>query len=116
MAEIVMLKHKDTGIVKKGFYGYSWTTFFFGAFVSLFRQDFVTFLGAIAIMIIVGSFTLGIGSWVAMFIWAFMYNKYYTRRLLERGYVFSDSPDRVAKARAALGVTSPSSNPEISAA
>ncbi len=40
-----------------------------------------------------------------MFFWAFLYNKYYTRRVLERGYVFNDTPERIADACMALGVT-----------
>lgn len=37
MATVVMLKHPETGIVTKGFYGFSWTTFFFGCLPALFR-------------------------------------------------------------------------------
>jgi hypothetical protein len=110
MAEIVMLKHKQTGIEKKGFFGFSWTTFFFGAFPALFRQDFITFLGVIVIEIVVGCFTFGIGSVVCGFAWAFMYNKYYTRKLLMNGYVFDDAPARVALASARLGVSIPAEN------
>lgn len=104
MAQIIKLKHKQTGMIKKGFYGFSWTTLFFGAFPALFRQDFITFIGAFVVMVIVSVPTFGIGAGICMIIWAFMYNKYYTRRLLERGYTFDDSPDQVAKACAALGV------------
>ena len=104
MAQIIRLKYKETGIIKKGFYGFSWTTLFFGGFPALFRQDFITFIGAIVVLALVGALTFGIGAGVCMIIWAFMYNKYYTRRLLERGYTFDDSPDRVAEACAALGV------------
>jgi len=107
MAQVVMLKHKDTGFIKKGLYGYSWTTFFFGAFPALFRQDFITFIGSFAVMIIIGIFTMGIGAWVAMFVWAFLYNGYYTRRLLERGYVFNDIPSKVQTACRALKVSPP---------
>ena len=42
MAKIVMMKHEKTGVVKKGFYGFSWTSFFFGGFPALFRGDIVT--------------------------------------------------------------------------
>ena len=37
-----MMKHEKTGVVKKGFYGFSWTSFFFGGFSSLFRGDIMT--------------------------------------------------------------------------
>lgn len=109
MAKTVMLRHKDTGFVKTGLFGYSWTTFFFGAFPALFRQDFITFLGTFAVIVVVGIITYGIGAWVAMFVWAFMYNGYYTRRLIERGYVFDDDPGRVAEACLALRIKQPAS-------
>lgn len=107
MAQEIMLKHKETGVIKRGYYGFSWTTLFFGFFPSLFRMDFFTFIGGFIILILVGIITYGIGSAVAMVLWAFFYNKYYTSKLLEKGYVFSDSPERVAKACTALGVSPP---------
>jgi hypothetical protein len=104
MATVVMLKHKDSGIVKKGFTGFSWTTLFFGMFPSLFRGDFLTFIGGFVVLVILAVLTLGIGTAVAMFVWAFLYNGYYTRKLLERGYVFADSEGVVTLAKARLGV------------
>jgi len=104
MATTVAMKHKDTGILKEGFYGFSWTTMFFGFFPALFRGDFMTFIGGFAICVIIGLMTLGIGALLVGFVWAFMYNKYYTRKLLERGYVFSDSASTNAAAAAALEV------------
>ena len=104
MASTVMLKHRDSGLVKRGFYGFSWTTLFFGFFPALFRGDFITFLGGFAVLIVLGIFTIGIGTGIAMIVWAFWYNKYYTRKLLERGYVFADAEGVVAEAKAKLGV------------
>ena len=104
MASTVMLKHRDSGLVKRGFYGFSWTTLFFGFFPALFRGDFITFLGGFAVLIVLGVFTIGIGSGIAMIVWAFWYNKYYTRKLLERGYMFADSEGVVAEAKTKLGV------------
>lgn len=104
MASTVMLKHRDSGLVKRGFYGFSWTTLFFGFFPALFRGDFITFLGGFAVLIVLGIFTIGIGSGIAMIVWAFWYNKYYTRKLLERGYMFADSEGVVAEAKTKLGV------------
>ncbi len=104
MAQIVMLKHKDSGIVKKGFYGFSWTTLFFGFFPALFRSDFLTFIGGAVVLILLAVLTFGIGAAVAMFVWAFMYNKYYTRKLLENGYVFADSEGKTVEAKSRLGI------------
>lgn len=104
MATTVKMKHKESGLVKNGFYGFSWTTLFFGMFPALFRGDFITFIGGFAVLAIVGFFTLGIGAAIAMLVWAFLYNKYYTRKLLERGYAFDDADTVVAEAKMKLGV------------
>lgn len=107
MATRISMRHKDTGIVKDGFYGFSWTTFCFGFFPALFRGDFITFIGGIVIAVIIGMMTFGIGAFFIGFVWAFMYNKYYTRRLLERGYVLAGSDADNALAAAALGIVQP---------
>lgn len=104
MASIVMLKHRDSGIIKRGFYGFSWTTLFFGFWPALFRADFLTFIGGFVVLVLVGIFTLGLGSVIAMIVWAFFYNKFYTRKLLEKGYTFADSDGVVAEAKGRLGV------------
>lgn len=105
MATKVVMKHKDTGIMKDGYFGFSWTTFFFGFFPALFRNDYVTFLGGFAISLILGLATFGIAWLVIGIIWAFMYNKYYTRKLLEQGYIFADYGYKNTEAAEALGVT-----------
>ena len=51
-----------------------------------------------------GIVSFGIGAVLAMLIWAFIYNKYYTRRLLEQGYEFADSDAKISEARLRLGV------------
>lgn len=107
MATRIAMKHKDTGIVKDGFYGFSWTTLFFGFFPALFRGDFITFIGGFVIAVIIAFITMGFGAFLISFVWAFMYNKYYTRRLLERGYVFAGSEGDNTLAAAALGVAIP---------
>jgi hypothetical protein len=105
VASVVMLRHKDSGIVRRGYYGFSWTTFFFGFFPALFRGDFITFISAFVVIAILLVTTYGIGASIAMFVWAFFYNRYYTRRLLERGYTFADSEGTVAEAKMRLGVS-----------
>lgn len=89
MATIILMENKKTGEAVKGFYGFSWTTLFFGAFPSLFRKDFMTFLGVIIITIVVGCLTFGIGGFIISIAWAFMYNKYYTTSLIKKGFAFA---------------------------
>ncbi len=96
MAKVVMMKSPTTGVVKKGFYGFSWTMWFWGGLVPLFRGDVVMGI----LLIILYLLTWGVGT----FIFAFFYNKQYTIKLLENGYVFADSEGVNAMARAKLGV------------
>lgn len=104
MATSIKMRNPKTGLTKQGFYGFSWTTFFFGMFPALFRGDFLTFIGAFVILIILAAITFGIGAFIAMFVWAFMYNKYYTRKLIEKGYRFDGTSQENALAAEALGV------------
>lgn len=99
MATRIMLKHPQTGVIKPGYFGFSWTTFFFGGFPALFRGQ----IGLGLIVIVINFFTMG----VAGVIWAFFYNKSYTVGLLEKGYEFADSEGLVALARSRLGVAAP---------
>jgi len=107
MATRIVLKHKESGIIKDGYYGFSWTTFFFGFFPALFRGDFITFIGGFVISVIIGIMTLGVGAFFVGVVWAFMYNKYYTRKLLERGYVLAGSEADNTLAASALGIALP---------
>ena len=97
MAQVVLLKDPKSGVIKKGFYGFSWTTLFFGGWPAIFRGE----IGLGLIVMLVTLFTCGIGG----IIWAFLYNKRYTIGLLEKGYRFADSDGRITLARAKLGVT-----------
>ncbi len=105
MAIAVHLKSPSTGLVKTGYFGFSWTTLFFGFFPALFRGDFVTFIGGFLIAMIIALATAGVGAFVISFLWAFMYNKYYTRKLIEKGYVLNDSPEINRQAADALGIS-----------
>jgi len=105
MATKINMLNPDTGLIKTGFYGFSWTTFFFGAFPALFRSDFITFVGVFVVLTIIAIATEGFGIFLAMIVWAFMYNKYYTRRLIERGFKFNGSVEENARAAKALGVS-----------
>lgn len=105
MATVVNMKNPATGLVKNGYFGFSWTTFFFGFFPALFRGDFITFIGAFVVVMIIALMTAGVGAFVVTLIWAFMYNKYYTRKLIEKGYVLNDSVEVNRQAAEALGVS-----------
>lgn len=96
MAQVVMMKNPKTGIIKKGFYGFSWTTFFFSFFPALFRGDL-----KVAVLVLILSCVTG---GIAGIIWAFIYNKRYTLKLIEHGYEFCDTPEKNMAAMAALGV------------
>lgn len=97
MAKTVLMRDPATGITKKGFYGFSWTTLFFGGFPALFRGDLV-----IGILVIVANLlTCGL----AGIIWAFIYNKKYTLGLVEKGYQFSDNQENIQQAMQKLGIT-----------
>ena len=80
MAKIVILEKNS--VQKQGFVGFSWTMFFFGFFVPLFRGDLKWLL--ITLILTFCSFGL------AQFILCFLYNKFYTINLLEQGYKPAD--------------------------
>jgi len=107
MATRIALKHKESGIVKNGFYGFSWTTLLFGFFPALFRSDFITFIGGFVVSCIIAAVTFGAGLLFINIAWAFMYNKYFTRKLLESGYVLAGSDGENALAASALGIAIP---------
>jgi len=96
MATTVNLLHPSSGMMKPGFYGFSWTTFFFGGIPALFRGDILTGL----LVIIFNFFTF----WLGGIIWAFFYNKQYTHKLVEKGYVFAGTESEIAAAKSALGI------------
>lgn len=96
MAKVVMMKHPETGVLKKGLYGFSWTTLFFGFFPAFFRGDILIGVALLVACVL----TCG----VAGLVWAFMYNKRYTLGLIEKGYVFSDTEEKNRAAKYALGI------------
>ena len=75
---MIITLRNEYGIIKIVPTGFSWTTFFFGFFVPLFRGDIKYFL----IMLLLAIFTYGI----SYFIFPFFYNGIYLRNLLENGW------------------------------
>lgn len=79
---IVTVK-SPAGVIKRAKIGFSWTTFFFGFFVPLIRGDAKWTI----VILLADIFTIGL----ANFIFCFLYNKFYLRDLLEKGYTPADS-------------------------
>jgi len=98
------MENPRTGETVNGFYGFSWTTLFFGAFPALFRKDFLTFIGVFIVLLILACFTMGIGATVGMFVWSFMYNKYYTTNLIKKGFAFAGTHTENELASSKLGL------------
>jgi len=76
----------DFGNIKQCKVGFSWTTFFFGFFVPVFRGDFKWALIILALDILAWLVALGIGSLVVNICFCFFYNKIYINDLLQKGY------------------------------
>jgi hypothetical protein len=106
LATRIRMKHPTTGLVRDGFIGFSWTSFFFGGIPLLIRGEVGIGLGLIAIHILFSVFTIGLGWLILGIILAFVINGFYTKRLIEQGYVLDD-PDlnKVAMAKAKLRLT-----------
>lgn len=73
-----VLVKNQMGMMKSVKVGFSWTTFFFGILVPLFRGDGKWFI----IMLIANVMTVGL----ANFVFIFKYNEWYLNDLREKGY------------------------------
>ncbi len=104
MATSIRLRHPQSGIVRTGYYGFSWTSFFFGGFPALMRGDVWVGLAILAGSLVASAFSAGLLWFAVGLVWAFIYNKRYTLGLIEQGYLFDDDPRRVAAAKRELGV------------
>ena len=94
----IKVKHNESGIIKHCFVGYSWTYFFFGFFVPIFR-------GEISIGVfhfILSLVTLGI----FQLIMPFLYNKQYSTRLLNNSWSLNDTEVNNEIARGKIGISS----------
>lgn len=76
----------ESGLTKEVKKGFSWTTFFFGCLVPLIRGDLKWAAIMFLISIILGMFTMGIGSFVVGIVFAFKYNEIYYNDLLLKGF------------------------------
>lgn len=92
----VLVKHQQSGLVKKGYFGYSWTYLVFGWLVPIFRGE----VGIGVLHLLLTAFTFGI----FQIVMPFLYNKQYMTRLLTSGWQLSDEESAMAAARLKLGI------------
>jgi hypothetical protein len=97
MATRINIRHKESGMIKSGYYGYSWTYLLFGWFVPLFRGE----LGVGALHFLFTLVTFGL--W--QFIVSFLYNKQYMTRMLTNGWVLDGTDSDKVLAGTALGIS-----------
>ena len=81
----VRLRNTTGGVVKVGRFGWSWTYFYFGFWVPLFRSE----IGIAALHLLFTLVTFGLFQPV----WSFLYNKQQMTRLLTSGWEVDDSEE-----------------------
>ena len=98
---------EKNGHRKNGFLGFSWTTFFFNFFVPLFRGDFkwlLIFLLPFIFIYLANILNLDLDNsyilfilvlpvLITRFVLPFIYNKFYTKDLLKKGYLPPEDDD-----------------------
>jgi len=94
MATEIMIKHKDSGLIETGIYGFSWTYLLFGWLVPLFRGEYATALLHLL-------FT-ALTAYLFQLIECFYYNKQYMTRKLTSGWALAGSDTENRKAKAVL--------------
>jgi hypothetical protein len=92
MATEIRLRDPKTGDEKLAYEGYSWTSFFFGAFPTLLRGDIALGLAVLFVIVVlgVGAFVAGFQTWITTgivgAIWGAFYNQIHYDRLRRAGY------------------------------
>ena len=94
----IKVKHKESGVEGSCFVGYSWTYFFFGFFVPIFRGEIST--GVFHLIFSIVTFGL------FQLVMPFLYNKQYSIRLLKNSWVLEDSEEKNSLARLKIGISS----------
>lgn len=82
----IQLKNKYTQRVKEAPVGYSWTLLVFGAFVPLFRKDWLSTIVLMVLNLTVVCLGGYIVEWVIDALFAALYNKYYINKMLASGW------------------------------
>tara|TARA_B100000686_G_scaffold269470_1_gene285444 strand:+ start:1999 stop:2292 length:294 start_codon:yes stop_codon:yes gene_type:complete len=96
MASQIYIRHEQSGITKNGYYGFSWTYFFWGWLVPIIRGE----VGIGALHLLFSIFTLGIWQIIV----CFLYNKQYMTRMLTTGWVLAGSEEENRNAKFALNI------------
>jgi len=111
--QVLHLKSKHTGQMKKAPVGYSWTMLLFNFFVPMLRGDWkwaaITFI--LSLIFIVTLLSAGVKAAHALpvtFILGFVYNKIYIKNLINKGYeVSSVEGGEVSEVESKLKLTLP---------
>jgi hypothetical protein len=97
VATRISIRHTESGLVRSGYYGFSWTYLLFGWFVPLFRGE----LGVGALHILFWFMTFGLWQLIV----CFLYNRQYMTRMLTNGWVLAGSDGDNIVAGTKLGVS-----------
>lgn len=97
LQKTVLIKHKQSGLVKKGYFGYSLTYLFFGWLVPIIRGE----IGVGVLHLVLTVFTFGI----FQIVMPYLYNKQYMTRLLTTGWQLSDEEPTMSAARQRLSIS-----------
>jgi hypothetical protein len=92
----VIIRHEPSGLLRKGFYGYSWTYFLFGFFVPILRGE----IGIGFLHLLLNILTFGI----FQIVMPYLYNRQYMTRRLTNGWLLADEPRNVAQAKMRLKI------------
>jgi hypothetical protein len=93
----IKVKHKQSGVEKYCHTGYSWTYFFFGFFVPIFRGEIS--IGAFHLIFTLISFGL------FQLVMPFLYNKQSSIRLLTGGWDLNDTEKNNTSAKVRIGIS-----------
>lgn len=98
MAKMIEMRHPQHGLKCVAYVGFSWTTLFFGVFPAYLRGDWrgigYGFVTAVLIAVTFYTVLVPIVLWIS---WAHDYNRGYTRRLIEQGFVANENHDQLVE-------------------
>ena len=92
----VRIIHRESGLVKTGYIGYSWTYLLFGWFVPLIRGE----LGIAVLHLVITLVSAGI----SQLIFPFIFNRQYMQRMLTAGWHLDPMDANYQRAQSVLGI------------